>query len=119
MPVKVLVVDDEPMVLRATTALLQQDGFDVTAAASADDVPLAEQFTVGVFDLNLGSADGVGLAQTLLDSRRIQEAVFFSGGGQAAAEARAAEVGTVVLKPRLMPLRDTVRRLSSRPPRQE
>ena len=71
---------------------------------------------MGVFDLNLGSVDSVRLARAMLDANRIGDAVFFSGGGQSVDQQRAAEVGTVVLKPKLVPLSETVRRLSSRPP---
>jgi DNA-binding response OmpR family regulator len=116
MPVKVLVLDDEPMVLRATTKFLQSEGFDVTSATSPDEVPLTERYAVGVFDLNLGNVDSVRLARTMLAANRIGGAVFFSGGGQSLVQERAAQVGTIVLKPRLAPLSETVRRLSSRPP---
>jgi CheY-like chemotaxis protein len=50
---KVLIVDDEPMVRRATAALLARDGFDVTAAASPAEVPATETYAVGIFDIHL------------------------------------------------------------------
>jgi FixJ family two-component response regulator len=116
MATKVLIVDDEPIVRRATAALLTRDGFEVTAAASPADVPTLEKYAVGVFDIHLCGSDGVGFARALLDAGQVREVIFYTGGGDDRESRRAGEVGTVVVKPELQPLRDAVRRLSSKPP---
>lgn len=114
---KVLIVDDEPIVRRATAALLVRDGFDVTQVSTPADVPPLEKFAVGIFDINLSGIDGIGFARALLDAGQVGEAVFYTGGGDESSVRRAGEIGVVVVKPELGPLRETVKRLSSKPPR--
>jgi FixJ family two-component response regulator len=114
---KVLIIDDEPIVRRATAALLARDGFEVTQVSSPADVPPLARFAVGIFDINLSGMDGVGFARAMLDTGQVQEAIFYTGGGDDRTCRRAGEVGTVVVKPELGPLREAVKRLSSKPPR--
>ena len=73
---KVLIVDDELMVRRATAALLTRDGFEVTVAASPAEVPPLERFSVGVFDVSLSGGDGIAFAQAMIDAGRVVEAIF-------------------------------------------
>jgi CheY-like chemotaxis protein len=113
MPTKVLIVDDEPAVRRATAAVLTRDGYEVTMASSPADVSPAEQFAVGIFDLSLSGRDGIGVARSMLDAGQVRQAIFYTGGADEAVFRRAGEVGTVVVKPELEPLRAAVRRLSS------
>ncbi len=114
---KVLIIDDEPIVRRATAALLARDGFDVTQVSSPADVPPLARFAVGIFDINLSGSDGVGFARAMIDAGQVQQAIFYTGGGDELTCRRAGEVGTVVVKPELGPLREAVKRLSSKPPR--
>jgi len=114
---KVLIIDDEPIVRRATAALLGRDGFDVTQVSSPADVPPLERFAVGIFDIHLSGSDGIGFARAMIDAGQVQEAIFYTGGGDEGMCRRAGEVGVVVVKPELGPLREAVKRLSSKPPR--
>jgi CheY-like chemotaxis protein len=116
MSAKILIVDDEPMVRRATAAVLTRDGFDVTVAGSPAEVPPLERFAVGIFDIYLSGSDGIAFARSMLDAGQVAQAIFYTGGVDDGSHARAAQVGTVLRKPELAPLRETVKRLSSKPP---
>jgi CheY-like chemotaxis protein len=113
---RVLIVDDEPAVRRATAAVLTRDGYEVTMAASPSDVSPVDRFAVGIFDVYLSGRDGIGFARSMLDAGQVGEAIFYTGGTDEALFRRAEAVGTVVVKPALEPLRAAVKRLSSKPP---
>ncbi|HEY0413690.1 MAG TPA: response regulator [Allosphingosinicella sp.] len=69
---KVLLVEDEPLVLRTTAALFEDDGFEVAEARGYDDalerLAGAPETDVLVTDINLaGRADGLALANAVAE----------------------------------------------------
>lgn len=94
---RVLFVEDDPLMRRALTAVLQFEGFAVTAVSSEVDLD-GTAFDIGVFDLSLISGCGLNLAKHLLTARVVRDAVFYTGCVDEADLARAASVGTIVAK---------------------
>ncbi len=113
MAFKVLIVDDEPAVRRAMAAVLRRDGFEVITAGQPQEVPPADRFVVGIFDVSLSGRDGVGVARSMLDGGHVGQAIFYTGGLDEQVQSRADAVGTVILKPDLESLRAAVRRLAA------
>jgi len=69
---RVLVVDDEPLVLRATAELLADDGYDVSLASGYEDALLrldaAPDTSVLVTDISFsGGPDGIALARAVAE----------------------------------------------------
>lgn len=79
---RVLVLDDDPMVVRSTERVLRR-AFDVTATssiASAVSLARSESFAVFVTDYNLGNVTGFDVAQQVLEGAvRAPTIVVFSG----------------------------------------
>jgi two-component system response regulator GlrR len=65
LPPKILVVDDEPLILSAMDQLLRQSGFAVTAVSSAEDAVIklqTERFDLVVTDFRLAGKQGDAVA---------------------------------------------------------
>jgi CheY-like chemotaxis protein len=95
----ILVVDDDTDTRRCVTRVLASEGRNVTIADS--DIAaraLAGTFDVGVFDIELGDASGVELAEEMLQEGRLGRVVFFSGATWQGLLRRAAALGPVVPK---------------------
>src|SRR5690349_2166597 len=61
---RILVVDDDESVAVTVQAVLEQEGYDVRAALSAEEARAAiarEAFDVGLLDLRIDDADGIEL----------------------------------------------------------
>jgi CheY-like chemotaxis protein len=96
---QVLVIDDDPILIDVVRRLLTRAGLDVVTAASAAEARArTERFSVGVFDIELGSDCGVDLAEQMLATGWVAGAVFYTGGASEAKLARAARLGPVVSK---------------------
>lgn len=95
----VLLVEDDELVARAVSRVLQARGFEVTGASDCDAARgLEHGFSVGVFDLDLPDGNGVSLAVELLSRGQVQQAVFFTANSDPLLQARARQVGPVVRK---------------------
>jgi two-component system, response regulator PdtaR len=69
---RVLLVDDEPLVLRTTAELLTEGGYDVLEASAYDDalalIEASPDTSVMVTDINLsGRPDGIALARSVAE----------------------------------------------------
>ena len=69
---RVLVVDDEPLVLRSTADLLADDGYEVAVASGYDDalsrLEAAPDTSVLVTDISFsGGPDGIALARAVAE----------------------------------------------------
>ncbi|HZS24818.1 MAG TPA: response regulator transcription factor [Gaiellaceae bacterium] len=98
MPVRVLLVDDEPMFLDAVHALLEQDArISVVATAGTGDeaVERAREChpDVALVDLTMPGVDGFELTQTLRDVEPSLRVVAVSGLSTRSDEQRALAAG--------------------------
>ncbi|MDE0877627.1 MAG: response regulator [Sphingomonas bacterium] len=94
----VLLVEDDPLILRNTADMLKQIGCVVVEAGSAEDALAALQtaaIDVLVTDLNLPGGSGATLAARARDQRGSIGIVFATG--DAAHAKKAAEVGDVII----------------------
>jgi DNA-binding NarL/FixJ family response regulator len=94
-PIRVLLVDDEPMFIEAVTALLEQDGrvkVVATADNGGDALTLAgsEHPDVALVDLAMPGMDGFEITRRLAPAVRV---IAVSGLAQASAEPAAVAAG--------------------------
>lgn len=97
----VLVVDDNALLSASLARLLAHCGYDVRAATTADEAleaAVSTQFDCGIFDIRLGSDDGLTLAEKLLEEGRVRAAVFFSATLLRTDRRRASRLGVLVSK---------------------
>jgi DNA-binding NarL/FixJ family response regulator len=59
-------------------------------------------FDCAIVDIELGSADGIALAQRLMRAGKVRRVVFYTGSTDCGALRRASELGPVVLKDELL-----------------
>lgn len=96
---RVLVVDDEPCLLRGMKVLLTLAGHDSFSAGSAGEALASDGvFDVGVFDLDLDGNCGIELALRMLADGRIRRALFCTGSMDPEQITRARSVATVFIK---------------------
>ena len=101
---RVLVVDDDPLAVRATGRLLRSRGHRVSTAGSMGDaVELVtrerERFDVAVLDIEMETPTaGVDLGRVLLRRGFVKRVVFHTGTTDAEALEQAAQLGKVVPK---------------------
>src|SRR3954451_3227355 len=92
---RVLVVDDEPQILRALRIILRDAGFEVLQAATAEealDQAALKPPAAAIIDLVLPDRDGVFVTEPLGEGP--QEPILLPGaGGQEAEKVRALAAG--------------------------
>ena len=99
LPLRLLVVEDDVTVARALSRTLARRGFSVAIARSCTAArSLTQPFDFAVLDLDLPDGNGVDLAETLLESGRVPNVLFFTGTSNMALLARARRLGGVVMK---------------------
>jgi two-component system, NtrC family, response regulator AtoC len=97
---RVLHVENDALVARAVARVLNRRGFTTASVDSCSDARTLEgAFDVGVFDVDLGDGNGVGLAEELLQHGKVTSAVFFTGTVDGELLRRAATSGGVIRKP--------------------
>jgi CheY-like chemotaxis protein len=122
---RVLVVDDDPMVLQTSASLVESLGYDVNAAdgtetalAIFDDA--REQGTeprLVLTDLSMPDRDGISLTESLRDRGFTGPIVLLTGFGDDSVE-RAAKAGVTEILQKPIPREDlgiAIRRLLDRP----
>jgi two-component system, OmpR family, KDP operon response regulator KdpE len=107
LPPSVLLVDDDPSILKAIGRLLRTRGHDVTMASSTVDAitkAYAGSHDVALLDIDLDRQDaGVQLGAMLVRSGRIVRVVFHSACQDADILRRATDVGPVHEKGTTLP----------------
>ncbi len=81
-PVRVLIVDDEPTLLRALEALLRRKGYDVVALDSpitATQKLAAEDFDVALLDIKMPQLSGLELLNAVKHRRPEIEVIMMTG----------------------------------------
>jgi DNA-binding response OmpR family regulator len=98
---RLLLVEDEALLGEVLARCFARCGHVVRAASTvieADVLARDESFDCGVFDVEVGSEDGISLANRLVVAGRVGVAVFFSGTVSVGARRRAAAIGVFVHK---------------------
>jgi len=113
---RVLVVDDEPALLRAMARALRNAGFDVTTAGNgvaATELFAVHEFDAVLSDVRMPDMDGIQLLRTLRDSDVDVPVILVTGSPHALTAQQAIEHGAFryITKPvELAVLEHTVRR---------
>jgi DNA-binding response OmpR family regulator len=107
----VLLVDENLLLVKSLARWLARFGCAVSAAVTCSDAAASVgPFDCGVFDVELGAADGVALADSLLSAGTVSTVTFFCATNDGRVLRRAAELGPVVFKDaRMLELIKTVR----------
>ncbi len=93
---RILVVDDEPGVRSALSAILRDEGYTVVTVASGEDALVAfdtEGFDAVLLDVWLPGIDGLETLVRLREQRRDAEVVLISGHGNIETAVRATKLG--------------------------
>jgi DNA-binding NtrC family response regulator len=93
---KVLVVDDEPVVLQSCRRVLAEEGYDVETAAAGREgmrLALARNFDLVLTDLRMPDLDGMCLVRTLRQERPQTAVVIITGYGTVTSAVEALKLG--------------------------
>ncbi len=115
-PIRVMVVDDTPHVLRMLTSMLSIDGFEVVSEATsgADAIERLEEADpdVVVIDYKMPVMDGLTAARELRARRPDQVVVLYTAYIDTALEREAAEVGVALCLDKIEGLASLEREIS-------
>jgi CheY-like chemotaxis protein len=99
----VLLVDENVLLIKSLSRCFARRGCVVrTALSCAEAEASVGPFDCGVFDVELGSGDGIALAERLLRAEKVRSVVFYTGSADAGALRRASAVAPIVLKESLL-----------------
>ena len=93
---KILIVDDEPIVVRSCRRILSEAGYEVDTAATGRDGlnrALGENFDLVMADLRLPDLDGMELVRTLRSKRWTVAVVIITGYGSVPSAVEAMKLG--------------------------
>lgn len=107
MPRQILLIDDDPLVLRSIKTLLEKEGYECTPVASAQEGLgniQGDHFDLVISDIRMPGKNGVEAAQEIsrLFKEQTQKEIpilFITGYADLADSLRAEKLGEVVLKP--------------------
>ncbi len=115
-PIRVMVVDDTPHVLRMLTSMLSIDGFEVVSEASsgAEAIERVEKADpdVVVIDYKMPVMDGLTAARELRSRRPDQVVVLYTAYVDDALEREAAEAGVALCLDKIEGLASLEREIS-------
>lgn len=100
---KILVIDDETVVLDSCRKILCSEGFEVEAASSVDDaLPLLEKerFPLLLIDIKMPRHDGLYLMNLLRERQIVIPTVVMSGYTTAEAMDAAKDMGAIAFLPK-------------------
>ena len=95
-PAKIMVVDDEVNIREALAALLEADGYEVAAAASAEAAMERmgkEPFDIVISDLRLEGRSGLDLLQSLRETSPATEVILLTAYGTVEGAVEAMKLG--------------------------
>ena len=115
-PIRVMVVDDTPHVLRMLTSMLSIDGFEVVSEASSgaqaiEQVEAADPDVV-VIDYKMPAMDGLAAARELRSRRPDQVVVLYTAYVDEHLEREAAEAGVALCLDKIEGLASLEREIS-------
>jgi two-component system, NtrC family, nitrogen regulation response regulator NtrX len=93
---KLLIVDDEPGIRDSLAGVLEDEGYQVTAASSGEaalDILRQSQFDVVLLDVWLPGIDGLETLERLRDFEGAPEVIMISGHGTIETAVRATKLG--------------------------
>jgi len=102
-----LLVEDNELLARSLKRALTHAEFDVTVMHNFGDAQqllqpalagTAAPYALGIFDIDLPDGDGTELAEQMLASGVVRDAIFYSGCADARRLQRARNIGEVVKK---------------------
>ncbi len=115
-PIRLMVVDDTPHVLRMLTSMLSIDGFDVVSEATSGPEAIERledaDPDVVVMDYKMPGMDGLTAARELRSRRPDQVVVLYTAYIDAALEREAAEVGVALCLDKIEGLASLEREIS-------
>ena len=95
---RVFLVDDDASILRALTRVLKEADFEVQAFQSPEDFLIHHDMKVpgcAVFDVGLGSYNGLDLLRALARSGQMRPTIFITGRGDIATSVKAMKSGAI------------------------
>src|SRR5215470_3769731 len=95
---RVFLVDDDASILRALTRVLREADFEVQAFQSPEDFLIHHDMKVpgcAVFDVGLGSYNGLDLLRALARSGQMRPTIFITGRGDIATSVKAMKSGAI------------------------
>jgi len=95
-PAKIMVVDDEVNIREALAALLEEDGYEVAASASAEKAMERlgrEPFDIVISDLRMEGASGLDLLQSLRETNPATEVIILTAYGTVEGAVEAMKLG--------------------------
>ncbi len=115
-PIRVMVVDDTPPVLRMLASMLEIDGFEVVSQATSGEEAIERldeaDPDVVVIDYKMPAMDGLTAARELRSRRPDQVVVLYTAYIDAALEREAAEVGVALCLDKIEGLASLEREIS-------
>lgn len=96
MPLRILVVDDEPTILKILAALLVREGYDVVSLSRGDEARdriLSEDFDLLLSDLEMSPVGGMELLRLIRDVRPTMASIIMTGYASSATIAEAIKLG--------------------------
>lgn len=104
---KILLIDDDPLVLKSIQTLLQHSGYECESAASAQEgIARAQEtpFNLVISDIRMPGKNGVEAAQEISrifkqNSPKELPILFITGFAEMADQLKAEKLGEVILKP--------------------
>jgi DNA-binding NtrC family response regulator len=95
-PTKIMVVDDEVNIREALAALLEEDGYEVAASASAEEAMERlgrEPFDIVISDLRMEGRSGLDLLQSLRETSPATEVIILTAYGTVEGAVEAMKLG--------------------------
>src|SRR5579872_7090707 len=98
MPASILIVDDESGIRQSLSALLRDEGYDVTAVASGEECIEAVErrpFDLVLLDIWLPGIDGLATLERINEHDGAPMVVMISGHGKIETAVRATKLGEI------------------------
>jgi DNA-binding response OmpR family regulator len=91
----IIVIDDDPSMLRGLTRLLRADGFDVDTFTSADRFYCSPEAVCIILDIHLNGQSGIEFSRRLTESGILLPTIFITADDSEATRKLALESGCI------------------------